>query len=267
MELNKNAYLPGELEQLTTLQLEELLQNELHRDEPDGELVRALLRILEQRMQETDQPPLDAEPAWKKYTAGRKKSKRKGLKALTAIAAVFLLVIFVQPQTANANNIVELVTRWSDSFLAFFGQTDIEQTEYVFKTDNPGLQQVYDEVVDMGVTVPVVPMWLEEGYELTELKRITTTEKDKVYAILQKNENRVLFTVTVYSTETAYKVHKDDPKPIEYECNGIIHDISYNDDVLIANWTRENIVCFMSVDCQEDTLCKILESIYTTEAD
>lgn len=266
MELNKNAYLPGELEQLTTLQLEELLQTELHRAEPDGELVRQLLRILEQRMQEIDQPPLDAEPAWKKYTAGRKKSKRKGLKALTAIAAVFLLVIFVLPQTANANNIVELVTRWSDSFLAFFGQTDIEQTEYVFKTDNPGLQQVYDEVVDMGVTVPVVPMWLEEGYELKEIERATTVEKDKIHTVFQNGQNEIIFTVTLYATETAYMVHKDDPKPAEYECNGIIHDISYNSNVLFANWTRENIVCFMSVDCHED-IYKILESIYTTEAD
>ena len=45
-----------------------------------------------------------------------------------------------------------------------------EQPEYVFETDHPGLQQIYDAVVEMGVTEPVVPMWVPEGYDLVEYK-------------------------------------------------------------------------------------------------
>lgn len=273
MELNKKTYLRRHLEQLPTAELEALLQGELQSEEPEEELVRYILQILEERhQQDPGELQINSNPAWAKYKAGlterkeqQKKSKRKGLQAVAAIAAIFVLVIFVLPQAANANNIVELIEKWSNSFIAFFNQSDIVQAEYVFKTDNPGLQQVYDAVVEMGITDPVVPMWLEDGYELTEIRRLTTPVKDKLHAIMKKNDSEVIFTATVYSTETTYKIYKEGIDPEKHETCGVIHYISENNGLLVASWKRENIICSLSVDCREETLYKILDSIYTTE--
>ena len=274
MELNNKTYLRRHLERLPTTQLEELLQVEIHKKEPEEELVRMLLQVLEERhQQDSCELQINSNPAWENYKAGlterkeqQKKSKRKGLQAVAAIAAVLALVVFVLPQTANANNIVEMIARWSDSFFSFFTQSEIKQEKYVFKTNNQGLQQVYDAVVEMGVRVPVVPMWLEDGYELVEIDKNTTPTKGKVYASLYNGEKTVSLTVTVYYTETNYGMYKDTVEPDKYEISGITHYISHNNDVRTVIWDRENIACTLSVDCREENFYKILESIYTTEA-
>ena len=51
---------------------------------------------------------------------------------------------------------------------AFFSPDEPTQAieEYEFRTEHPGLQEVYDAVAGLGVTEPVVPMWIPEGYTL-----------------------------------------------------------------------------------------------------
>ena len=50
-----------------------------------------------------------------------------------------------------------------------------------------------------------------------------------------------------------------------YEKNGMNFYITQNNDSWVAVWTKENIECFLTLDCQEDTLRRILGSIYVTE--
>ena len=76
---------------------------------------------------------------------------------LVAITLLFALL----PTQANAETWWERLARWSDDFFSFFNPNESEMTEdvYIFQTDNEGLQQVYDKVVELGITEPVVPMW------------------------------------------------------------------------------------------------------------
>ena len=52
---------------------------------------------------------------------------------------------------------------------------------------------------------------------------------------------------------------------IQGEAAGIDHFIVKNTDAWVVVWTKDNIECSISVDCQEDELDRILRSIYTKE--
>lgn len=275
MAFDKSTYLRQQLEQRSTQDLEEQLETALQADTPDGELVRTLLQVLEQR----DTTPVTISPEeqalWDAFKDGRRKAaeakqkrRRKTLRMLTTLAAVFTMVLLVLPQMVQANNWIELAARWSDSFFELFspGTPEEPAEDYVFQTDNPGLQQVYDAVTDMGITVPVVPMWLEDGYELVELEKVSSPTKGRVHARFNKENRTIILMFDYYVFDAPYKAPKDAPDPIDYEYNGVNHYIFQSHEYLSAVWIREdNIVCTLSVDCSEDTLKKILRSIYTQE--
>ena len=273
MKLNKKTYLREELEQSSSRELETLLQQELQAETPDGEKIRELLKILEERHhQNPDQITISGADAWEKYKLGKTANKkgqnrhnRFGLRIAAALAVVFTVAALALPQFASAENWLELIARWSDDFIEFFSTGNEKQEEYVFKTDNPGLQQIYDAVTEMGVTEPVVPMWIEDGYELMEIKETTTPGKQKIYARLNYGKNEAVLVVTLYFDEAMNQVHKGEDEPKTYEINGIIHYISQNGEKQVAVWAREKISCTLSVGCQEDTFYRILDSIYTAE--
>lgn len=170
MRENKVAMLRELLLQKTTKELEEMLDKELHSKQVDEYAVRMILEILRQRdeMCRTE-VSVKTEEAWRQYredtarrkaeNSGGKRIRRLWLRAVS-VAAVFAVLIFVIPSQAGAQSFWLELIRWTESFLDFFGPNDNQDriVEYEFQTENPGLQKLYDTVVEQGVTVPVVPM-------------------------------------------------------------------------------------------------------------
>lgn len=265
------------LEQLTTEQLSRMLQTELRKEQIDDHSVRLIMRILREREENT---PPEITPgikqAWEKYqrdVAAIEKDRSGPCKArgwvlrAASIAAVFCLVVLIFPQPAGAETFWERLSRWTESIVEFFSPNDNEGRieAYEFETDNPGLQQVYDAVVEMGVTDPVVPMWLPEGYELAEIQSTETPRKKGVHGRFSDGCNAVVFEVNAHIEEKSHSYHKDGTQYREYERDGFTFYIAINDERLVAIWTKENIECFLTTDCQEDIFLEILRSIYVTE--
>ena len=141
------------------------------------------------------------------------------------------------------------------------------ESEYVFQTDNPGLQQVYDAVVALGVTEPVVPMWLPADYELKEFVHLDSPMTKGIHGSFSNGQNELVYRITVYSGEPAHQYYKDDTHYESHEREGTLFHITRNNEWWFVIWTNENIECVLTLDCTEDTLWKILESIHVTEAD
>lgn len=277
MQLNNMTSLREMLEQLTTEQLDEMLQKELHKDTIDDHAARLIMRILRER--EENHPvemTLEIEQAWEKYKRdvttigkdGPKRSKaRRWVLRASSIAAILCLVVLMFPQQAGAETFWERLTRWTESIVEFFSPSDNEGRiqEYEFKTDNPGLQQVYDVVVELGITDPVVPMWLPEGYELVEIETTDTPRKEGLNATFERDGAQTIYFVNKHVDEIAHSYHKDDTRHEEFERNGFTFYIAQNNDRWVAIWTKDNIECFLTIDCQEDTIHEILRSIYVME--
>lgn len=268
--LDKELILRGELESVTSEQLRVILHAETGKDVPDDDLVLTILHILEDREPDDLEPASDREEAaWKLYrkrVKARKKRIHPARRSL-ANAAILLLVLGLLftaiPQQAVADNWWNRIARWTDDFFAFFREEETFRIEeYEFQTDNPGLQQVYEAVVEMGVTQPVVPMWLPEGYELSEIKVYPMRDEEQLVALFESQEKTIIYQVTVLSTDKIEQYPKDNTTVMQREICGTIFNVMMNSEIWVVAWTKDNIECSIFVDCQEEILYEILDSIY-----
>jgi len=276
MRKDNNGHLRPELEQMPTQQLNELLHKELEKESVDGDLVRLIMQLLEVR-ESKDEPELNEAciAAWEQFKANCAEDRksigsqpparnRNWMVRAAAVAAALVILVFAVPAVSGAGNVVEMFSRWTGSIFDLFNPNAV-QPAYVFKTEHQGLQQVYDTVSQLGITQPVVPMWIPDGYELVELKTTNTPSKVKVYAILAKDESIIVITVELYGTNTPHKYETEVAETTEVEIGEVTHYIERNDGAYVAVWFRDNLECSLTVDCQEDTLFEMLRSIYKME--
>lgn len=270
--LDNELILRKELESVGSDQLRTMLHTETAKAIPDDDLVLTILHILEDREPDTLEPASPGEEAawqlFRKRVKARKKRPLLNLRGL-ANAAVLLLVIGLLmaaiPQQAEADNWWDRIARWTDDFFAFFREEEEETVnldDYEFRTDNPGLQQVYDAVVKLGVMEPVVPMWLPEGYELVNISVHTMLGKERLVASFENAEKTITFQASVLSTNESSQYTKDNTTVFQREICDTTYNIMRNNDVWIVVWTKNNIECSIFVDCQEEILYEILDSIY-----
>ena len=231
------------------------------------------MRVIQER--EEDCPVEISEEihdAWEQYrekTAMPKKTNRKHMWFVSVAAvAVICIVILAIPQTVGAESILDVFSRWTESVFEFFtpGQHKPKpSTEYVFRTDNPGLQQVYDKVVELGVTEPLVPMWVPKGYMLTELKCTLMRNGTKVHATLQLNDSNITLSYRI-STEIMPVLYEKEKTAVEaYEFSEVCHFLMDNDQNVSVTWTTNGAECSISADLERKDIYHIMRSIYEGE--
>lgn len=278
MESNNVTSIRQLLENMSTEELREMLDKELHAQQVDGDAIRLLLQILRERQKDVvvEMTP-NLERAWEKYQrdtdkiwqASRRTARIRTLvtRAAAAAAVLVLLLVPMLPQEAGAESLWDALARWTAEIVEFFGPEDNTHriVGYEFKTENPGLQQVYDAVTDLGVTDPVVPMWLPEGYELVELWTDESPAATRVHSRFTNKSNAIVFSVDYYTVGVSRKYQKSGTEIKVYECGGIKHVFLQNNDSITVVWERTNIESLLAGDCQEDTWYRIIDSIYSTE--
>ena len=267
--------LRGVVEQMSTEQLDEMLQHELEKESVDESAIRLIMEILEKRDQDV---PVEINPkvaaAWEKYQTRasvqiRPKASFRSLPVrIAAAVAVVIVLALAVPQSAEAESFWERLSRWTDNIFEFFAPGDeVTDEEYTFKTNNPGLQQVYDAVTALGITDPVVPMWLPEGYELLQCEVTETPSKSFVHSRFENGKNIIILDLAIRDAESPRQYSKDEENAIKHEIAGIDHIFLHNEEWWTAAWTRDRLECAIAIDCHEETLYKILKSIYTMEDD
>ena len=270
--LDNELILRRELEAVPSEQLRVILHAETGKDVPDDDLVLTILHILEDRDPDEIEPAsAREEAAWKlfrKRVKARKRRPRLVWRSLSSAAVLLLVVGLLMvtiPSQAEADSWWDRIARWTDDFFGFFRDEEEETfnlEDYEFRTDNPGLQQVYDAVVEMGVMEPVVPMWLPEGYELLDIVTDTTQEFKAIVAMLADSKKTIIYQMAVLSTDVSGQYMKDQTPVMIVEKYNTAYNIMKNNNIWVIAWTRNNIECSLFVDCQEDVLHEILDSIY-----
>lgn len=263
--------LQEELEEMSTAQLDGILQAELQKEQPDENTVLPILQILEDR--EGGRPVEigeSARAAWDRFTESAtvtkpRRSSHKWIAGVAAAVAIVCLVFLAIPQDAEAGTLFDRLLHLTDSVLQFFDPDrdpgDV-QREYVFVTDNPGLQQLHDELAELGITEPVVPMWLPEGYALTELKASSKLGYDKVQANFFDGIKTIVmqYNLTAETTATQYETKN---KQVEvYESSGVYHTIIENETNVSAVWEMNGVECLIAGDLEKEMLHVIIASIY-----
>jgi len=268
---------PGtdDFEMLSDEELKACLRLELEKNRPDGSSVRSMLRIVRKRDAEKPQEiPAAVEAVWREFEEKAEKEidtpktykHRVTWRAgkVIAIAAVLCIVVLAVPCAFGSENIAQLVAYWTDDIFRFIrpGETTQAPREYVFQTDHPGLQEIYDTVLALGVTDPVVPMWVPDEYELTELKVTELNEKTKLFASLYNGGSKIVFLIHIGEIQEKPWHEKDDKIVAEREVNRITHYIVKNNEEYGVIWFRDGVECSISTNEEMNTLMDVLDSVY-----
>lgn len=260
-------------QQMPTEELDQILQAELEKEHPNEEVVLPILRELEEREKdipvETTPEVLEILEKLSKHNTSSKQSihKRRWLAGIAAAAAVVCIVIMSVSPTVRAASFWDVLFRWTSSVFEFFTpEQDASNppVEIVFETDNPGLQQLYDKVTELGVTELVVPMWLPEGFTLSELKEMPMAGGTRVHGKFGNASNTVLITYRL-STDISPKVEKEETGVEVFDVGETYHFIVENIDSLSVTWTVDGVECVMNTDVRKEDIYSIIKSIYRSE--
>lgn len=271
--MDRNKLLHNAWSEMPTSELDRQLQLELQKEEPEEEVVLGIIRVLQEREENcTVEVTKDIQDAWNRYHEKTVKPKETAPKwkwlIRAAAVAVFGFVILAIPQTVGAESLLDVFFRWTESVFEFFVPED-EATnptvEQMFQTEHPGLQQVYDQLSEMGVTEPVVPTWLPEGFELTELEIMPVRGMGKVYASFYANDSYIALSYRMSADILPSKYEKGVPGVEVYEPLDVCHLIMGNDENLMVTWTVDGVECAINTDIEKEEVYKLIDSIYRME--
>ena len=266
----KNTCLKPGWQQLPTEELDRILQAELEKERPDPEVVLPILEEFEER--EKDFPvvmtpeELEILERLSKYEASSKQSrqKRRWVAGIAAAAAAVCIVVMAVPQKAGADSFFDVLFRWTSSVFEFFTPEQDEANppvDAVFETDNPGLLQLYEKVTELGAKDAVVPTWLPDGFELTELQELQMAGGKKIHSVFETDVDMISLTYRII-TDISRKSEKKASSVEIYECAGIDHIILENDEYISVTWTVNGVDCLMNADVSKDEIYTIIKSIY-----
>ena len=277
MQNNDVIALRDMLGQLPTEQLDQMLRLELKKEQPDQNSVRLILDVLEAREKDypVDSGP-QAEAAWARYRQRIAEEMPRPVRwprwvGTAAAAAMLVLVLLaIVPQQAQADGFLGMLSRWKRDFLEFVTpDMRISELDNGYETDHPGLQQVYDAAVAMGIEDPILPQWMEEERVLEMCKETETSSVEKLSTLFAAGDNKAVLFITRYKYTEYHFSYKDEKYTRAEEKNGVKIDITQNNGKWVAIWSRTDepeIEYSLAIDCSEDTFQRILDSIYVMEA-
>ena len=262
-----------EWKQLPTGDLDKILQEELEKERPDEAVVLSILQILEERerdfpAEETPEVLAILEKLNHSIPSNHSKQKRGWIAGIAAVAAAACIVVMALPRTVGAESIFDVLCRWTKSVFEFIDPGTDESypsAENGFVTDNPGLQQLQNEVTGLGVTDPVVPMWLPEGFELESLK--VTPLRDggyKVDAVFKKDDKFISISYKI-SASIGSTFEKRDSALEMFEYGDVNHIVLENDGKLSITWSIDSVGCAINADVAKADIYAIIMSIYRSE--
>lgn len=277
MQDNSVVSLREMLEQLPTEQLDKMLHLELQKEPPDPDAVRLIMHILEDR--EKDLPvevTPEQEAAWERYrqriaesNLSPKKRLRPRWRRWSAMAASVVLVLFLLiPLRADAEGFWGVLSQWKRDFLEFVVPGEVRKDSVrEYKTEHPGLQQMYAEVVEFGIENPALPEWFPDEYIMAGSDIVKTPTSDRITILFSDQSRYAVYELKKYNTEIFRTFARDEENRQIFEKYGIIVEVTSNHENWVAVWTKDNTEYFLTMDCQEDAFQKILESIYVMEED
>lgn len=259
--------------QLPTEELDRILQAELEKDRPDEEVVLPILHELEERekdflVEKTPEVLAVLDKLSKHETPTKRPyNRRPWIAGIAAVAAMVCIVVMALPRTVGAESIFDVLFRWTEGIFEFFTpEQDATNppVDFVFKASNPGLQQLYDKVAELGITDPVVPTWLPEGFALSDLKVLSVSNGKGVHGKFENSNQAIVITYRI-SKGIATTYEKEDSSVEVYDYADVSHFIVDNDDNLSVTWTIGGVRCLLNADISREDLYLVIKSIYRSE--
>ena len=261
--------LHNRLEKLAVPELEELLRESLAKDCKNYILIYQILELLKSKtkpLPELSQQEIDdAMMLFEKCRPAPITQKKifTWRMRLAITAAVLCLLTFFFPVASAVSFIQEIFAKWNDKFFWFeTSETTATTTDtYVFQTDNPGLQQLYETVTELGITQPVVPMWLPEGYDEYMIDESIHSNRNKISACFKKSDKAIIYLIE-QKENIQTESHKNFNEPKSWTIMDTRYFYFENTNRVKVVWTTGDYVMMIAAPIDYTTMYSIVKSIY-----
>lgn len=256
------------LANLSTEELEDRLA-ELIMDESDDNntLIEAYLAELDKR--DPCKPIITAEESLRNFhrkhpmifaaaknTPTPRRTLRPARFLLTAIVVVTVFGLLAAQ--VSGVNVFHVFARWTNETfgLVFSDYTKPSPTAEA----NAAYAELQNALEAHGVTAPLVPKYLPEGYEPIEFY---ADEKESTFSASYQYENYYI-TIRVRATnyDSSATLEKDSDDPDIYTVGDIDHHIMTNKGKYSASWENDGYECEILNVSSKEVLLDILDSIY-----
>lgn len=261
---------------METEELEEILRLDTDAPEgvePDVELILYVLEVLDKRGRVKEVTGDRAQEAYESFKQDyfpedihiEKEPVRRPLRwvrRLTTAAAAVLVFVMLGTVTANAFgfNIWRAIAVWAQETFHF--QTGEEAR---IDDPNPERKLQYSSLEDALYRVEnvtgIVPTWIPEGYELTDIT-IDETPMQKVYiAIYEHGENTLRITVQSYVNGNPEQIERSEGFAEVSEVDGIEYCFFSDYDKNRVAWINGTYECYISGNIAIDLLKDMIDSV------
>ena len=125
----------------------------------------------------------------------------------------------------------------------------------------PELIEFERTLIDRGITEPLIPKYLPEGYVPSEFY----SEERAITAAYEKEDHTVFIMVREIDTNNGARYEHDGGQPEIYTVGGITHAISTNLGNYTAVWENQGYECSIMGVPSRNELIRMIDSIYALE--
>lgn len=282
---------PIDLDQLSTAELERLLQNDFlaSRGQTDPEFVTAAMEVIASR-KDKPAPEVDVDTAWETFRARMKQEhgqeeatdeatpelpsfttqkepktgKRRWLRRTVAAAAVVAVLACLSMMPVQGTSLLGTLVGWTDDTVSFLPEENTDADKDMFYNDvmYPQVEESVSSLTDL----PVLPTWYPEGSSIIRVEENAISNGHIIVVVFSLEEKEFSLSVGVYDTTEKlpiYQYEKNEGTVEEYYSNNIPHYIMGNVEQNSVVWRNGPAECSIQGFLSVDTLKKMIDSIYS----
>lgn len=269
MSENQNR---GIYDSMTTEALEEILRLDAEMpagQDSDTDKILEIMEVLAERKRNTGhtgKTALEAYESFKQHympetnshtvPAKRKSSCPRWVRRLTATAAV-LAILITGSVTAKAFgfNLWKAVIQWTQETFHFgnWNGSDVN--------NNLQFDTLRDALEQGNVPVSLVPTWIPDGYEVSDITEERTPMKKTYRAKYTNNEKTFRITIQDYLDAGPLYVEQIEGLIEKYEVSGTIYYIFKDIDLIKVKWITDSYECSISGNVTIEELKMMIDSI------
>ena len=281
-------------EQLSTEELEKLLVQDFAATgeaEPDVDYIMAIMEVIDEREKAAGRQ-VDVDAAWKEFqneyqgqaaafdrtirseaeSSDHQKTSsaqvaRKRTRVFRYVLVAAVLIVLLCGTASGFGRVFQAMVNWTAETFGFESPYGVEASAEAAKREDPyiNLRTAVAEHTDL----PVVPKWAPEGTVASVEGGVQKTErKDSTQFSANYKTDIGEFGIRIQihhevPPKFTFSYQGDEAQPsINYQSNGLTHDIVCNYEDNIVAWTNENTECFIRGALSTEELEKMIDSIY-----
>lgn len=197
----------------------------------------------------------DCVPAELHSAPRRRKLRRVPFLAAALIACMLMTLVVAQ---AAGGDLLHAIISWTDETFNLSGNgnaNDPIQSPMLSEE----LTELSDAVDQLGITEPVMPHILPEGY--TQVEFDYYPDMPCITAVYVSGDNNILVNI-ISSKDGTVSYQKNPGDPEIYKANGLTFYIMKNVDVYTAAWLTDHYCCSIANVADKDMLYEMINSVW-----